>query len=683
MSLPTTKGIPYPKDLDYTKQSVPVPGTKKPGQTGHYRNAIFPFVEVGPTRLTTLTQVFDSGLRQSRRGPCLGHRPLISKQPLKFANEYVWQTYEEVDVRRRSIGSALWKLFADGVLGGGEMDTVGIWLQNRPEWQIIDLALQAYKKVCVSLYDTLGKDSVEYIINHAHLTVIFVTPTQIPSLLKMAPAIPMLKLIVSVDELSPDAKRILGTWGEVQGVQVKELWELEALGKADPVDIVEPTYEQVATLCYTSGTTSKPKGVVLTHGNLAMSVEANVYGIALDRTSCLISYLPLAHIYERFMELTVLAMGARIGYFTGDPQRLLEDAQILRPQLFPSVPRVLNRIYQSAMVAGSAPGLKGALFQKAVQVKLERFRATGDHTHALWDRLVFSKIAGVLGGRLQFVINGSAPLSADVMDFLKISLLCHVVEGYGMTENCSIGTKTIPGDRSASGTIGPPQVTDEIKLIDVPALSYSAEDKPNPRGELCVRGPSCFKVYYKDEENTKNTVDAEGWIHTGDVAEIDSYGRFKIIDRVKNIMKLAQGEYVALEKIENFYSASPAAAQIYVHGDSLQPYLIAVVVADPVTLAVTASQALGAKVTPDDPVALANAAKDQKVKDAVLATLAVEAKKNGLKGFETIKRIHITLEPFSIENGTLTPTFKVRRKDAYARYKAELDALYALGEPKL
>ncbi|KIN94479.1 hypothetical protein M404DRAFT_380937 [Pisolithus tinctorius Marx 270] len=211
-------------------------------------------------------------------------------------------------------------------------------------------------------------------------------------------------------------------------------------------------------------------------------------------------------------------------------------------------------------------------------------------------------------------------------------------------------------------------------------MNYLSSDKPNPRGELCVRGPNCFVGYYKDEKNTQETL-RDGWIHTGDVAEVDSSGRFKIIDRVKNIMKLAQGEYVALQKVENTYAAGPVVQQIYVHGDSLQPYLIAVVVPDPSVLAPLASAVLSKKVEPNDIPALSEAVKNPRVVQEVLNTLNEEARRSGLAGFEFIKRIHITMDPFTIEENTLTPTLKLRRRDAYAKFKRELDALYALGEP--
>ncbi|KAF9001906.1 hypothetical protein BDQ17DRAFT_1357697 [Cyathus striatus] len=678
----TDKIFPYPPVLAYDKQALPVPGTKRPGQTAHYRNAVWGLIDENtPNTLSTLDQIFNAGLQAGKNRPFLGYRTVVSTSPLKFSNAYSWYTYGEVDIRRRYVGSALQNLFQSGVLRGGELETVGIWSANRPEWQIIDIALQSYNKVSVSLYDTLGNDSVEYIIQHAQLPVVFSTSEHVPTLLKISSRVPHLRLIVCIDALSPEAAKLMNEWAHAQGVQFKLLSELEEFGKSNIIDPIPASQDTIASICYTSGTTSNPKGVVLKHKNLALSVQSNLYGLDLPEEVVILSYLPLAHIYERICELSTVAVGGRIGYFTGDPLRLLEDAQLLKPNFFPSVPRVLNRVYQSAMVGGNVPGLKGTLFNKAVSTKLEKLHATGDGTHALWDRLVFRKIQAVLGGQIKLVSSGSAPISPEVMDFLKIAFSCDVLEGYGMTETCATCSKTWPGDASASGTVGPPQPVNEVKLVDVPVMNYTSEDKPNPRGELCVRGVNCFTTYYKDDKNTKEAVDEDGWVHTGDVAEIDQHGRIKIIDRVKNIMKLAQGEYVALEKIENHYNSAPLVAQIYVHGDSLQSYLVGILVPDPVQLSQIISSVKGHKVTPDNLAVLGEACKDEEVVKRVIGVLTKEAKKNGLKGFEMIKRLHLSLEPFSVENGTLTPTLKIRRRDAHNMYKKEIDTLYSLGEP--
>ena len=257
---------------------------------------------------------------------------------------------------------------------------------------------------------------------------------------------------------------------------------------------------------------------MLTQGALAAATYSNLSGqdLPANVTPVVLSYLPLAHIYEvnltpsphwdlahihsqRTFELNVTASGGLIGYSTGSPLRLIEDLQILKPNVLPSVPRVLNRIYQAIAVNLKAPGLKGALLRRGVAAKLERLKQTGDHTHLFWDKLVFNKVRAIIGGRVDMLGTGSAPLNPEIMDFLRVTLVCDVIQGYGMTENCGTCTRVFPRDPTAAGTVGWPQSVNEMKLVDVPSMGYSVLDKPYPRGEICVRGANCFSGYYKSE----------------------------------------------------------------------------------------------------------------------------------------------------------------------------------------
>ncbi|KAI0712575.1 acetyl-CoA synthetase-like protein [Earliella scabrosa] len=674
--------IPLPPTADYKKQSVALPGSERPGESATYRHSQFPLETLDtPGVFTNLIDVFDEGLRRSKGGPFLGHRPLLSKKPPTWANYHVWQSWPEVDARRRAVGSALHKLFQSKELGGGPLDTVGIWSKNCPNWLLIDLAAQAYAKVVVALYDTLGADSVEYVINHSDLSVVFAAPEHIPFLLTLSPKLPTLKMVVSIEPLEDDEKRVLNAWAKSRNLKFMDIAELEEFGRANLIDVIPATSSTLATICYTSGTSGVPKGVMLNHGNLAMAVYAFMHSVKIQEGRISMSFLPLAHIYQRTMELCTVAIGMRVGYTTGDPLRFIEDIQILKPHFVSLVPRVLNRVYQSVIVAGDAPGLKGALFRQAVATKLENLKTTGALTHALWDRLVFRKINGVLGGRLEMIGCGSAPFSQNIAEFLKIGLLADIAEGYGMTENSGCCTTVWPSDPSSGGTVGAPTSITEIKLVDVPELGYRSTDKPFPRGELCMRGAQRFIGYYKDEAKTKETIDEDGWLHTGDIATIDGQGRFKIIDRVKNIMKLAQGEYVALEHVENVYATCPLIAQFFVYGDSFKSYLVGVVVPDPVQLAALVHRVLKDKVDPTDVKKLDSYVKDPRIVDAALTELDKELNVRKLKGFERVKRIHLTLDAFSVENGCLTPTLKIRRKETYEKFKPYIDALYALPDP--
>ncbi|KAG8840962.1 hypothetical protein FRB91_005492, partial [Serendipita sp. 411] len=569
-------------------------------------------------------------------------------------------------------------LWRAGKAGGSELPTVGVWCINRPEWQIIDQALSAWSRVTVSLYDTLGPTVVEYVLNHSEASIAFVAQENLPKLIALGPRCPKLRIVVSIDDLNESAFRVASAWAKQNKLELYTMKQLEAMGAETPYPLNPPKPHDLASICYTSGTTNVPKGALLSHFGLASGANAFAIGLPWEQ-GAMISYLPLSHIYERINELSTMLLGAGIGFFTGDPLRLIEDAQVLKPRFFPAVPRILSRVSLGIQQAAELPGAKGALLRKAIEVKKRAYFQNGSNRHLLWDALVFRKIRALLGGQVMIMTCGSAPVDPETLTLMRIALGCDVIEGWGMTENCAAGTRIYPSDNTAGGTVGFPHVCNEVKLVDVPSMNYTSSDRPNPRGELCVRGPCVFKGYYKDPKNTAEALDSEGWLHTGDVAELDANMRFKIVDRIKNIMKLSQGEYVALEKIENTYTSHPIVQQLYVHGDSLQSYLLGVLVPEFPVLADLIHKTLHVRVSAEDLPKLKECVADPKVQKAIQDALNAQAKHHKLKGFECVKKIHVTFEPFTVDNNMLTPTFKIRRRDVYSRYKKVLDDMYKEG----
>lgn len=391
----------------------------------------------------------------------------------------------------------------------------------------------------------------------------------------------------------------------------------------------------------------------------------------------MISYLPLAHIYGRFLEACMFRRGARIGYFGGDVTKLVEDAQILQPTLFPGVPRVFNRIAAQIQFQVDGPGLKGKLLRTAVNAKIANHDEDASVTHAVWDRIVFKKVQAILGGKVKSMVSGSAPIRPEVIRLLRVCFACDFREGYGQTENTGCCLMMMPNDKSL-GSCGAPQPGCEVRLKDVPELGYRSTDKPWPRGELLSRGQTTFPGYYKDPEKTKETIDEEGWLHSGDVAAFDDLGRFRIIDRVKNLVKLAQGEYVAIENVEQTLSSNKFTAQTWLYGDSFQAHLVAVAVIDPETFAPLASSIAGKQYTPADLKGLEEACHNEKVIKAVLDEYTKIARQRKLAGFEYIKNVKLRVEPFTVENGLITPTFKMKRPEAKKILAKDLEELYAL-----
>eukprot|EP00932_Pfiesteria_piscicida_P012464 SRR837773.2385.p1 GENE.SRR837773.2385~~SRR837773.2385.p1 ORF type:complete len:400 (-),score=217.26 SRR837773.2385:133-1209(-) len=347
--------------------------------------------------------------------------------------------------------------------------------------------------------------------------------------------------------------------------------------------------------------------------------------------------------------------------------------------MFPSVPRLLNRIHDRLRAqVKEAGGVKEKLFNAGFNAKLQGLRSGTSH-HGLWDRLVFSKIKQRVGlDRVRIIITGSAPIADHVLDFLRIVFACPVLEGYGMTETSAGATITYVDDL-VPGTVGPPLPVNEIRLQDVPDMGYlhtdtkhGDGDKAMPcrgRGEICFRGSNVFKGYYKMPDKTKEAIDEEGWLHSGDIGMWTPDGKLKIIDRKKNIFKLQQGEYVAPEKLENINAQASLIAQNFVYGDSLQRELVSVVVVDPEQVEAWAKK----KGKKGDVKALCQ---DADLKKAVLDEINAIAKKEKLQGFEVIKAVHLEPELWQPGGEILTPTFKLQRNKAQKKYEDVISQLY-------
>ncbi|XP_058208511.1 long chain acyl-CoA synthetase 6, peroxisomal isoform X1 [Rhododendron vialii] len=574
--------------------------------------------------------------------------------------EYKWMTYGEAGTARSEIGSGL------VYRGIPKATSVGLYFINRPEWVIVDHACSAYSYTSVPLYDTLGPDAVKYIVNHAVVQAIFCVPETLNILLSFLSEIPSVRLIVvvgGIDELLPSLP-------STTGVEVLSYSKLLGEGRSNPQPFCPPKPDDVATICYTSGTTGTPKGAVLSHGNLIADVAGSSLAVKFHSSDIFISYLPLAHIYERANQVTCAHYGVAVGFYQGDNLKLMDDMATLRPTIFCSVPRLYNRIYSGIMNAvKTSGGLRERLFNAAYNAKKQAI-LNGKIPSPMWDRLVFNKIKGKLGGRVRLMASGASPLSPDVMDFLRVCFGCHVLEGYGMTETSCVITSMEEGD-NLSGHVGSPNPACEVKLVDVPEMNYTSEDRPYPRGEICVRGPIVFRGYHKDEVQSREVVDEDGWLHTGDIGLWSAGGRLKIIDRKKNIFKLAQGEYIAPEKVENVYAKCKFGAQCFVYGDSFNSSLVAVVSVDPDVLKAWAANE-GIKYND-----LEELCSDPRTRAAVLADLDALGREAQLRGFEFAKAVTLVHEPFTMENGLLTPTFKIKRPQAKAYFAKAIADMYA------
>ncbi|XP_016360103.1 long-chain-fatty-acid--CoA ligase 1-like isoform X1 [Sinocyclocheilus anshuiensis] len=645
------KALKPPCDLHM--QSVEVQGSR------YARRSI---LQDGDTYMTyyykdaqTMYEFFLRGLRVSNNGPCLGSR--------KPGKPYKWLLYKEVADRAEFAGSAL--------LHRGHSQTgdkyIGIFAQNRPEWTISELACYTYSLVAVPLYDTLGTEAISYIIDKATIsTVICDIPDKARLILDCVSG---RKHSVTTIVIMGNFDRELTAQAQQKGIEVLSLKELEAIGKANHKTPIPPKPEDLALICFTSGTTGSPKGAMITHGNVVSNCSAFIkvteVHCMLNQTDIHISYLPLAHMFERVVEGVLLVHGARIGYFQGDIRLLMDDLKTLKPTIFPVVPRLLNRMFDKIFGQANTP-LKRWLLDFATSRKEAELKSGVVRKDSMWDKVIFSKVQASLGGRVRLMITGAAPVSPTVLTFLRAALGCQFYEGYGQTE-CTAGcTMSLPGDWTA-GHVGAPLPCNFVKLLDVPEMNYFAA---NGEGEVCVKGSNVFQGYLKDPERTSEAIDKDGWLHTGDVGKWLPNGTLKIIDRKKHIFKLAQGEYIAPEKIENIYIRSDPVAQVFVHGDSLQACLVGIVVPDPDFLpGWVKKRGIEGSYT--------EMCKSKELKNAILEDIIRLGKEAGLKSFEQVRDIALHMEMFSVQNGLLTPTLKAKRTELRNHFREQIDQLYA------
>uniref|UniRef100_A0A8C5HD63 Long-chain-fatty-acid--CoA ligase n=1 Tax=Gouania willdenowi TaxID=441366 RepID=A0A8C5HD63_GOUWI len=605
-----TRPRPMPPPCDLQSQSVAVGGNPSCRRSALLKDD--KLLDFYFDDIRTGYDMFLRGLQITGDGPCLGFR--------KPGQPYEWISYTEQAV---ALGSGL---LAKGCQANPQQ-FIGVFGQNSPQWTISELACYTYSMALVPLYDTLGLESIIHILN--------------------------LSRFKAVCEYLEQQIQIGGRPSSCSHIFLLQ----------------SPQPQDLAVVCFTSGTTGKPKGAMITHGNIASNTSSVIkilegsFEIKQDDVS--ISYLPLAHMFERMIQLSMFCHGARVGFYQGDISLLMDDIKTLKPTFFPVVPRLLNRIYDKILSSVNSP-FRRALLHFAVRRKQAELSAGIVRNNSLWDKLVFRKIQASMGGNLRFVLTASAPISPTVLSFLRATLGCLIFEGYGQTE-CTAGcTFSLPGDWS-SGHVGAPLPCAMVKVVDIPEMDYYAK---NGAGEICIRGPCVFKGYLRDPEKSAEALESDGWLHTGDVGQWLPNGTLRIIDRKKHIFKLSQGEYIAPEKIENVYMRCATVLQVFVHGDSLESFLIGIVVPNPEVF-VTWAKDQGFVGSYEE------LCQNPDLTKIVMKDMQAVGKVAGLKSFEQIKALHLHPEMFSVANGLLTPTLKSRRVDIRRAFQEQISSIYS------
>ena len=593
----------------------------------------------------TLTELFFDALQ------AYGAHPAAFRHKVDGAWRDV--SHKEAAARVQALSLGLREL---GLAAG---EKVAILAETRLEWTLTDYACLCARTTDVPIYPTLPANQVEYILRDAGAAaVVCSTAAQVEKISAVKSGLPSLRHVI-----------VFGSRG---GDGVVTLAELEARGRAAAAKY--PRFKEealavrpgdLATLLYTSGTTGQPKGVMLTHDNICPNVRACVDTLRVSADDTCLALLPLSHILERMVEYYFLHVGVTIAY-AESIDAFAQNLQEVRPTIVAAVPRVYEKVYARVLENAHTGGaVKRGIFQWAKRVgerwAAHRLAGIGlplglKLTHAIADRLVFSKLRARTGGRIKLFVSGSAPLSAEIGRFFYSAGL-PVIEGYGLTETSPVLTLN-PLARPKFGTVG--------KAIPGVQLKIAGD------GEILAKGANIMQGYYNKPAETREAIDAEGWFHTGDIGELDADGYLKITDRKKDLLKTAGGKYIAPQPIENTVRQNKFVASAVVLGDQ-RKFPIILIVPNFDQLERWAQERNLTYASPGELIRLADV--QAKMEREVMGGLRDLAK------FEMPKKVVLIARDFTIESGELTPSLKVKRRQVERNYKDVIDRVYAEADP--
>ena len=557
------------------------------------------------------------------------HGPKAAIRFKDDSGKWVARTYDELGETVRELALGLIDL---GVEKG---DKVAILSNTRAEWTYFDLAALSVGATVVPIYQTNSPEECQYVLENSDSKAVIVEDDeQLEKVRAVKDRCPMLEHVI----------RMTGTSDDTISMQA-----LAERGRARPEAEWSERYssvgsDDICTFIYTSGTTGPPKGCVISHGNYRHMLDMVVEESVLGEEEVTYLFLPLAHSFALLIQLGTFELGSELAYWERDPLKIVPNLAEVKPTYFPSVPRIFEKIYTAATAnVEKEGGLKKAIFWWAIGVgkKVRELERGGKEPGFLLrkqyefaDKQVLSKIRALFGGELRLAVTGAAPINPDILRFFDAAGIL-ILEGWGMTETSTAATIARPDDFKF-GTVGRPFKQCEVKIAD--------------DGEILVKGPNIFQGYYKNEKATAETL-KDGWLHTGDIGELDSDGFLKITGRKKDIIITAGGKNITPANLEAEIKQHPLVSQCVVIGDR-RPYLIALVTLDPEE----------AEKFEGDP------------RETIQAH--VDDINEKFARVEQVKKFTILPEDLSQEGGELTPTLKVKRNVVADKYEAEIEKLY-------
>ena len=590
------------------------------------------------TRQTTIAELLP------RAAERYGHDAAV-----RFKDEtgsWISKSYAEVGEIVRQLSLGLMEL---GVEKG---DKVSILANTRPEWTYFDFAALTAGATVVPIYQTNSPEECQYVLENSDAKVVIVEDDEqaakIRQIRDRAPKLEHVVRMTGTAEGEISLQDLIDRGSSRTSTEWEERWQ-------------SVTPEDICTFIYTSGTTGPPKGCVISHGNYRSMLDMAQESSVLEQGRTTYLYLPLAHSFALLIQLLSFDIGGVLAYWERDPLKILPNLAEVKPHYSPSVPRIFEKIYTAATAkAEKAGGLQKRIFWWAIGVgsKVRELDRQGrkpgfllQRQHDLADRLVLSNIRNLFGGNIVEAVTGAAPINPDILRFFDAAGVL-VLEGWGMTETSTAATISRP-DAFKFGTIGKPFPGCEVKIAD--------------DGEILVKGPNVFQGYYKNEEATSETL-VDGWLHTGDIGEIDPDGYIKITGRKKDIIITAGGKNITPANLEGEIKQSQWVSQCVVIGDR-RPYLVALVTLDAEEVAKLAAED---EAVPDDP-----ASWPQNARIRELISEHIDAVNAKFARVEQVKKFEVLPQDFAQETGELTPTMKVKRAVVTDKYESQIEGLYS------